>query len=160
MAEGEEELWMSAKDRDRLKVLHEVRRQHITQLQAARELGISSRWVRALLKRMKQEGDCAVVHCLRGQPSNRKLPTPLPPIARAEYGSPSLHWLLRNYHPPTGLALNQSHRYTLPYHLFEELLEQLRLLKPPVPVLGERGMVRNLLIEAETGEPSPRQMHT
>jgi hypothetical protein len=28
-----------------------------------------------------------------------------------------------------------------------------------VPVLGERGMVRNLLIEAKTGEPAPGQVH-
>ena len=46
MAERKEELWMSAKDRDRLKLLHEVSRRHITQVQAARELGVTSRWVR------------------------------------------------------------------------------------------------------------------
>ncbi|MGA8216358.1 MAG: ISNCY family transposase [Candidatus Sulfotelmatobacter sp.] len=65
---------MSGKDRDRLKVLHEVRKRHITQQQAGVELGISPRGVRALLKRMKLEGDRAVVHGLRGRPSNRKLP--------------------------------------------------------------------------------------
>jgi DNA-binding Lrp family transcriptional regulator len=74
MAERKEELWMSAKDRDRLKVLHAVRKRHITQVQAGEELGISARWVRVLLKRMKREGDRAVVHRLRGRPSNRKLP--------------------------------------------------------------------------------------
>jgi len=68
---------MSAKDRDRLKVLHEVNRRHITQGQAGRELGVSSRWVRALLQGMKQEGDRAVVHRLRGRSSNRKLPVTL-----------------------------------------------------------------------------------
>jgi DNA-binding Lrp family transcriptional regulator len=73
MAEDKEELWMSAKDRDRLKVLHEVSRRHITQVQAARELGVSSRWIRALLQRIKQEGDRGVIHRLRGRPSNRKL---------------------------------------------------------------------------------------
>ena len=77
MAEGKEELWMSGKDRDRLKVLHEVSRRHITQVQAARELGLSSRWVRVLLQRMKQEGDGGVIHRLRGRPSNRKLPARL-----------------------------------------------------------------------------------
>ncbi len=65
---------MSVQDRDRLKVLHAVSRRHITQVQAARELGVSNRWVRALLQRMKQEGDGGVVHRLRGRPSNRKLP--------------------------------------------------------------------------------------
>jgi DNA-binding Lrp family transcriptional regulator len=77
MAERKEELWMSAKDRDRLKTLHAVSRRHITQVQAARELGVSSRWVRALLQRMKQQGDGGVVHRLRGRASNRKLPATL-----------------------------------------------------------------------------------
>jgi len=72
---------MSGKDRDRLKVLHEVRKRHITQQQAGVELGISPRWVRVLLKRMKLEGDRAVVHRLRGRPSNRKLPAWMKPRA-------------------------------------------------------------------------------
>ena len=63
---------MSRKDRDRLKVLHEVRKWHITQVQAGKELAISPRWVRELLRRMKARGD-RVVHGLRGG-SNRRLP--------------------------------------------------------------------------------------
>jgi len=74
MAERQEELWMSRKDRDRLKVLHEVRKRHITQVQAGKELAISPRWVRELLRRMKARGDQAVVHGLRGKRSNRRLP--------------------------------------------------------------------------------------
>ena len=57
------------------------------------------------------------------------------------------------------LALHQSHFHTLPHDLLEQLLEQLRLLKPSMPVLGERGVMRNLLIETQAGEPAPRQMH-
>ncbi len=71
---------MSVQVRDRLKVLHAVSRlsrRHVTQVQAARELGVSNRWVRALLQRMKQEGDGGVVRRLRGRPSNRKLPLTL-----------------------------------------------------------------------------------
>jgi len=74
MAERQEELWMSRKDRDRLKVLHEVRKRHITQVQAGKELAISPRWVRELLRRMKARGDRAVVHGLQGKASNRRLP--------------------------------------------------------------------------------------
>src|SRR6202045_4604834 len=74
MAERQEELWMSSKDRDRLKVLHEVKRRHITQVQAGKELGISPRWVGELLRRMRARGDGAVVHGLRGKRSNRRLP--------------------------------------------------------------------------------------
>ena len=65
---------MSAQDRDRLKVLHAVSRRHIAQMQAARELGIRSRWVRALLGRIKVDGEGGVGHRPRGQPSNRKAP--------------------------------------------------------------------------------------
>jgi hypothetical protein len=57
------------------------------------------------------------------------------------------------------LALHQPHLHTLPHDLLEQLLEQLRFLKPPVPVLGERGMMRYLLIEPQPGEPPPRQVH-
>jgi len=39
MAERREGLWMSAKERDRLRVLHKVRKRHITQRQAAAEFG-------------------------------------------------------------------------------------------------------------------------
>ena len=60
MAESKEGLWMSAKERDRLKVLHEVRKRHITQKQAAGELGLSVRWVRKLLVRMRAGGDGAL----------------------------------------------------------------------------------------------------
>jgi hypothetical protein len=62
MAEHQEEQWMSQKDRERLKVLHAVRKRHITQGQAGKELGITPRWVRELLRRMRARDDRAVVH--------------------------------------------------------------------------------------------------
>ena len=63
---------MSAKERDRLKVLHEVKERHITQKQAAAELGLSVRWVRKLLLRLRAGGDAGLRHGLRGRRSNRK----------------------------------------------------------------------------------------
>jgi DNA-binding Lrp family transcriptional regulator len=65
-------LVLSGKDRDRLKVLHEVEEKHITQRQAAGRLGISERWVRELLVRVRQKGDRGIVHGLRGRLSNRR----------------------------------------------------------------------------------------
>src|SRR2546422_2593549 len=70
----QEMLVLSTKDRDRLKVLHEVKREHLTQRAAAQQLGVSDRWVRKLLRRVKKEGDRGVVHRLRGRVSNRRLP--------------------------------------------------------------------------------------
>ena len=55
-----------------MKVLHEVEGKHITQREAAGRLGISERWVRELLIRVRQKGDQGIVHRLRGRPSNRR----------------------------------------------------------------------------------------
>jgi hypothetical protein len=63
---------MTQRDRDRLVVLRKAEKKLIGQGQAARELGVTSRQVRRLLLRLKKEGDKAVVHKLRGRPSNRK----------------------------------------------------------------------------------------
>ena len=65
---------MSSKERERLKVLHAVKKRHITLGQAGKELGVTARWVRELLRRMKARGDRALVHGLRGRRSNRRLP--------------------------------------------------------------------------------------
>lgn len=48
----------------------------ITQKQAAERMQVSERWVRKLLNRMRLVGDRAVVHGLRGKPSNRRIPDP------------------------------------------------------------------------------------
>jgi biotin operon repressor len=63
---------MTQRDRDRLVVLKKAQKKLITQEQAASELGMTERQVRRLLRRLKKEGDKAVIHRLRGQPSNRK----------------------------------------------------------------------------------------
>ncbi|PYV21393.1 MAG: ISNCY family transposase, partial [Acidobacteria bacterium] len=49
----QEMLMLSTKDGDRLKILHEVKRKHLTQRAAAQQLGVSDRWVRELLRRVK-----------------------------------------------------------------------------------------------------------
>lgn len=86
----QEILVLSTQDRDRLKVLHEVKGEHLTQRAAAQQLGISDRWVRELLGRVKQEGDRGVVHRLRGRVSNRRLPekvrTKALELVQARYG--------------------------------------------------------------------------
>jgi transposase len=64
---------LSEKERDRLKVLHEVKQGHLTQSQAAEQVGMSERGFRKLLKRFRKNKDSAVVHGLRGRRSNRGL---------------------------------------------------------------------------------------
>jgi transposase len=69
----EELILMNQKERDRLKVLHEVNQGQITQKKAAEQMQVTERWVRKLMARIRKEGDRAVVHRLRGRPSNRKI---------------------------------------------------------------------------------------
>lgn len=69
-----ERIAMSQAERDWLDWLKRARDGKMTQRQAAERMGVSPRWVRKLLRRMKREGDGVVVHGLRGRPSNRKLP--------------------------------------------------------------------------------------
>src|SRR5580704_7089039 len=68
-----ERIAMSQEERDWLDWLKRARDGKITQREAAQRMGVSERWVRKLLWRMKQQGDAVVVHGLRGRPSNRKL---------------------------------------------------------------------------------------
>jgi len=64
---------LSQRERDRIRVLHEVKQGHLTQAEAAQRLKLCDRQVRRLLLRIAQQGDQAVVHGLRGRPSNRRL---------------------------------------------------------------------------------------
>src|SRR5246127_3745450 len=76
MAEGPmemERIALSQRERDRLRVLHEVNQKHLTQVLAAQQLKVTDRQVRRMLLRIRERGDGALVHGLRGRPSNRKL---------------------------------------------------------------------------------------
>src|ERR1700735_5334609 len=76
MAEGPmetERITLSQRERDRLKVLHEVQQKQLTQVAAAERLKISDRQVRRMLLRLLERRDRSLVHGLRGRPSNRKL---------------------------------------------------------------------------------------
>ena len=69
----QERIELSQRDRHRFKVLHEVEQEHLTQVEAARQLRLTDRHVRRLLVRLKKQGDRGLVHRLRGRPSNRKI---------------------------------------------------------------------------------------
>jgi transposase InsO family protein len=71
MQEGQ--LLMTQADRDRLVTLKKAKKKLITQREAAEELGLSVRHVKRLLYALKKRGDKALVHGLRGKPSNRKI---------------------------------------------------------------------------------------
>jgi transposase-like protein len=71
MQEGQ--LLMTQADRDRLVTLKKAKKKVITQREAGVELGLSTRQVKRLLYAMKKRGDKAVIHGLRGKPSNRRI---------------------------------------------------------------------------------------
>jgi transposase len=71
MQEGQ--LLMTQADRDRLVALKKAKKKLITQSEAAEELGVSIRQVQRLLEALQERGDKAVVHGLRGKPSNRRI---------------------------------------------------------------------------------------
>ena len=64
---------MTQADRDRLVTLKKAKKRLITQREAAAELELSIRQVKRLLYALKKHGDKAVVHGLRGRPSNRRI---------------------------------------------------------------------------------------
>jgi transposase len=65
---------MTQHERDILKVMAPVLRGERTQAEAAHLLGRSVRSVRRLQRKLEDQGDAAVIHGLRGRPSNRRLP--------------------------------------------------------------------------------------
>src|ERR1700756_5328952 len=57
------------------------------------------------------------------------------------------------------LALDYPSFQAAIHNLFKELLKEVRLQETSMTVLGKRGVMGNLLIEAESGKPAPSQMH-
>jgi len=62
----ERHLEMKAKDRDRLVALRKAKERPITQREAAKELRVSVRQVKRLVRSLKKHGEKAVIHGLRG----------------------------------------------------------------------------------------------
>ena len=63
---------MSQRERDRLKVMAPVMSGERTEAEAARLLKLCVRQVRRIRRRLESGGDAAIVHGLRGRPSNRR----------------------------------------------------------------------------------------
>jgi transposase len=63
---------LSQRERDRLRILRSVLEGQRSQVEAARLLRVTPRQVRRLLQRLQQDGDSALLHGLRGQPSNHR----------------------------------------------------------------------------------------
>jgi hypothetical protein len=69
---NEDRITMSRRERDRLKVMTPVLSNERTATEAARLLELSVCQVRRLRRRLEAGGDAAIIHGLRGRPSNRR----------------------------------------------------------------------------------------
>jgi len=69
---NEDRIEMSQRERDRLKVMAPVLSNERTATEAARLLELSVRQVRRLRRRLEAGGDAAIIHGLRGRPSDRR----------------------------------------------------------------------------------------
>lgn len=82
---------MNQEERDWLEWLKRAQDGVVTQRQAAAKMGVSDRWVRKLLVRMKTDGDAVVVHGLRGRSSNRRIDEQTRPRAIELIQQPEWH---------------------------------------------------------------------
>ncbi len=71
MEEGN--LLMSAKERERLRVIEAVREKRLKQSKAAARLGLSVRQIKRLVRAHKRRGARGLVSKRRGRPSNRRI---------------------------------------------------------------------------------------
>ena len=58
----------------RLHIIKQVLEKKLKQIEAAKILDLSSRQIRRIVKRIREEGEKGIIHRLRGQPSHRRLP--------------------------------------------------------------------------------------
>src|SRR5438874_1196900 len=63
---------MSQRERDVLKIMQAVLQGERTQAEAAQLLGLSVRQVRRIQRKLEAGGDAAIIHGLRGKPSNHQ----------------------------------------------------------------------------------------
>jgi len=76
MAEGGI-ITMRQEELKRLHIVRQVLDKKLKQIEAADKLNLSYRQAKRITKRVKEEGDCGIIHRSRGKPSNRKLPQSL-----------------------------------------------------------------------------------
>jgi DNA-binding Lrp family transcriptional regulator len=101
---------MTQAERDRLMALKKAKKKLITQEQSAEEIGVTERQVRRLLRKLREKGDRAVIHELRGRPSNRKLSAELEQQAVAVLLDP----VYRGFGPTLAAEyLHKKHRITV-----------------------------------------------
>jgi len=70
---GKDMLVMNQRERRKLHVIHKVIEKEMTQVEAGLAIGLTTRQVKRLVRRVREEGDRGVCHRSRGQRSNRRI---------------------------------------------------------------------------------------
>jgi transposase len=135
-----------------LVVLRQVKGGKLTQRAAAEQLGLSRRWVKKLMKRLKREGDGGLAHRLRGRASNRG--------HGADVRKQALEWIGERYadYGPTLAAevLASEHGVTVNRETIRQWMSAERIWKPKreklkqVHVWRERRQQRGELVQWDT----------
>lgn len=73
MAGRDREVRLTVRDHQRFSVIEEILAGSRSQVSGAKAVGISIRWMKVLVKRVRQYGAAGLVHRNTGRPSNRKL---------------------------------------------------------------------------------------
>ena len=71
---GKDIVLMSTKELKRVPVIHNLLNRQLSQIEAANSLGLSTRQIRRITQRIRQNGNLALTHRSRGRPSNRAMP--------------------------------------------------------------------------------------
>ncbi len=71
---GEDRVMMRGTELRRVHVIRQAMEQHISQVEAGRLLELTTRQIRRLLRRVRDEGEAGLAHRGRGKPSNRQIP--------------------------------------------------------------------------------------
>jgi transposase len=145
---------LSKRERDRLVVLRQVQEGKLTQRVAAEQLGLSRRWLRKLVGRLRAEGDQGLAHQLRGRPSNR--------AHEAALRRQALDLIRKNYadYGPTLAAevLAEEHSIRVNRETLRQWMSQERLWKPrraklkKIHVWRPRRSCRGSLVQWDTSE--------
>ncbi len=73
MAGRDREVRLTVRDHQRLSVIEEILAGSRSQVSGSKAVGISTRWMKVLVKRVRQNGAAGLVHRNTGRASNRKL---------------------------------------------------------------------------------------
>ena len=137
---------MSAEELERLKVVREVKKRHITQKQAAEELGLSVRWVRVLLVRLRTRDDAGLRHSFCGRQSNHRRPETVKRRVVELYRQKKRVKLWHDYAPTLAVEeLAEQHGIAISRETLRKWLIEAKLWRPRRARYGE-------LVQLDTSE--------